>query len=302
MTHPTQRNSASGLNDVIRVLFLRWWLIAAATLVSIVAAGLAIFLIEPSYKVDVLLAPTSEDAGGGIAGAIGGQLGGLASFAGIDMGSGSGRTDQAVALLRSRALTGKFVQENQLMPILFEDEWDHEAGSWVATGSGKSPPTLWMGIKTFESLRMVTQDAQTGLVTLTITWTDPEQAAAWVSGLTAMVNAEMRGRAIEEATKSIVFLEKALNETNVLQLKQAVYSLIERQLNTLMMADVREQFVFKVLGPPIVPDLDDPTSPRPVLVFGLGIVVGLMLGVVLALAVDAIAQAKMSNPANPQMQ
>jgi uncharacterized protein involved in exopolysaccharide biosynthesis len=302
MTIVTDRSAASGLTDVLRVLMLRWWLIVAATAIALVLAGLAILLIEPTYEVEVLLAPTSEDSDTGIAGAIGGQLGGLASFAGLDMGSGSFRTDQAVALLRSRALTGKFIEENGLMPILFPDEWDDDSGSWIAEGTNDSPPTLWMGIKTFEDLRMVTQDAQTGLVTLTITWTDPEQAAAWVSGLTAMVNAEMRSRAIEEATKSIAFLEEALKETNVLQLKQAVYGLIERQLNTLMMADVREQYVFKVLGPPIVPDLDDPTSPRPLLVFGLGAVAGLMLGVLLALSMDSIAQARVGYRADPPPQ
>ena len=51
------------------------------------------------------------------------QFGALGNLAGLDMGGGMEK-ERAMAMLRSRALSEKFIKENQLLPRIFADHWD----------------------------------------------------------------------------------------------------------------------------------------------------------------------------------
>jgi len=50
------------------------------------------------------------------------------------------------------------------------------------------------------------------------------------------------------------YLEKQLLETNDPIVQQKIYNLIADKIETVMMAEVKESFAFKVLDPPMTPD------------------------------------------------
>jgi len=52
-------------------------------------------------------------------------------------------------------------------------------------------------------------DPKTGLVTLSITWNDPNIAAKWANGLVRMANDYLRDQAIEESERNIAYLDGA---------------------------------------------------------------------------------------------
>ncbi len=64
----------------------------------------------------------------------------------------------------------------------------------------------------------------------------------------------MSSEARRVATINQKYLEEQLGKTADPLIKQKIYNLIAQQLETSMMAEVKENFAFKVIDPPKVPD------------------------------------------------
>ena len=71
--------------------------------------------------------------------------------------------------------------------------------------------------------------------------------------LTALTD-HMSGEARRVAMINRQYLEEQLGKTADPLIKQKIYNLIAQQLETSMMAEVKENFAFKVIDPPKVPD------------------------------------------------
>ena len=115
--------------------------------------------------------------------------------------------------------------------------------------------------KVFNAARSVTQPVRGGLVNVTIEWRDPEQAAAWANLLVARLNSEMRTRAIASTDRSVSYLEKELTGTSNLGTQQAINRLIETQVNQRMLANVTQEYAFRVVEKALPPEPDDKVGP-----------------------------------------
>ncbi|PZN30024.1 MAG: hypothetical protein DIU71_13130 [Proteobacteria bacterium] len=272
--------------DIIDIARGRRWLIAAGVALFLALALAGSFLMTPIYRAQALLVPanTSSSLGGSSGSSMLGQLGGLASLAGVLLPSDA-ETDEALALLKSRELTQAFIEENDLMPVLFHKKWNAETGEWRVTGD--KVPTLWDAYKYFNrKVRKVYQDKATGHVTLQIEWRDPQVAADWANELANRVNLAMRQRAIDEAARSIRQLNVELAKTQVVSLQQAIAQLVQTQIERQTIAEVREEFAFRILDRAAPPDLDDYERPKPVLYAAVGMFMGFVAGLSLAVMLD----------------
>ncbi len=260
----------------------RRWLVVAVTFLCTAAAAAAAFLMAPVYRAEVVMIPVSGEEGRGGLAALAGQLGGLASLAGVDLGGSGGRKEEALAILRSRAFTERFIREGNLLPVLFADKWDAANGRWRVDGPD-GVPTLGDAWRFFdEKVRTIKEDRKTGLVTLAIEWTDPKVAAEWANELVRRANDTIRARDIEEAERSIRYLDEQLERTNVIELQQALYRLKEAQIKKIMLAKTRDEYAFRVLDP-AVPPMRYSKPNRPLIV-ATALFIGLVLGVAIALA------------------
>ncbi len=250
------------------------------------------FLKTPVYRAEVLMVPMSgEQAGGNLAGMLG-EFGGLASLAGIDIAGGESGIEESLATLRSRRFTNQFITDNSLLPVLFDDDWDPVKKVWTVEDPG-AIPSDWDAYDLFdEDIRYISKDKKTGLVTLSIEWKDRNLAARWANELVERVNRHRQQEAIAEAEKSIAYLNEQLVKTTVIELQQAVYRLIEAQTKTIMLANVREEYAFKVIDPAVVPDEGEFEKPKRPLVIALGFVGGGMLGFFLAFVRSFIQKQK----------
>ncbi|TON98888.1 LPS O-antigen length regulator, partial [Vibrio parahaemolyticus] len=70
-------------------------------------------------------------------------------------------------------------------------------------------------------------------------------------------------------------------KTAVADMQSTFYKLIEEQTKSLMLAEVQEEFIFKVVDPAVVPELED--GPKRALICVLGTLLGGMLGVAIVL-------------------
>ena len=97
-----------------------------------------------------------------------------------------------------------------------------------------------------------------------------------------LANNELRNQAIELGQKSIEFLNDELAKTNVVEIQQSIFNLIEAQIQNIMLANVRDEYAFRVIDPAGMPDLDDHWSPNRPLIVLVFLGIGLMLGLLSA--------------------
>lgn len=269
------------VGDLVATLWSRRLLIVCVTAAATAIGAAVAFVLPEKFESSVVLAPNGDEGGSklGGAGALLSQFSGLASLGGLSLGGGGGRKSEAVATLQSAALTEAFIRENNLLPVLYADDWDAKNKVWTIADPAKQP-TLWKAEKLFrEKVRSVYEDKKSGLITLTITWTDPQLAAKWAGELVARTNATLRARAIAEAQRNLDYLNEQLRKTSVVELQSSIYGLIESQIKQVMVANGSEEFAFRVIDPARVPEKRSaPKRPRIVILAAfLGLISGLGL-------------------------
>lgn len=271
------------LRDLFDTLWSRRLLIIALTLAFGIAAAVVSLLLPEKYEASIVLSPVDEESGGklGGAGALLSQFGGLASLGGLNLG-GSGKKSVAIATLQSHALTEAFIHDNNLLPVLYPDDWDADKKAWT-TADPEKTPTPWKAERLFaKKVRNLVEDKKTGLITMTITWTDPELAARWAGELVRRANEHLRSKAIAESQANLSYLNEQLTKTSVVELQRSIYSLIEAEIKQVMIANGSDEYAFKVVDPARMPE--QRVSPKRMLITAAGLVAGLIVSCVLALA------------------
>ena len=210
------------------------------------------FVSDEVYRSETLLAPAAEQGQGGGLSALAGQFGGLASMAGISLGGGND-TMTALATLESRRFLEPFLEKNNLRDILFYNKYDDETKTWD-TKDGTPPSNEEVHERFTESLLKLSENKKTGLVTVAIEYTDPEFCANIVNQLPKELNRYLRFKALTETQKNLAYLEEQLGKTQVLEIKQSLYSLIESETQNAMLANAKEEYSLKVIDPGYVPE------------------------------------------------
>ena len=242
-------------------------LIGIITAASTLLATATAFLLTPIYRAEVLLAPVSEERAGSLS-SLAGQFGDLAALAGVNLGTNKDKTAESIAALKSRSLSVAFMEKENLKPILFPRKWSAETKKWK---DQDDVPTDWEAFEIFDKdIRLVNVDKKTGLVTLSIEWKDPVLAAKWANDLVKHVNIRLRNEAIEEAEKSVGYLEKQAAKTSAVEVQQAIYRLIEVQTKKQMLASTREEYAFAVIDPAVPPQNRIKPRRLVMMLFGFG--------------------------------
>lgn len=276
---PTLPEDEVSFKELASLLWRSKVFIGTATVMLSAAAMTAGHLIPKQYEVGVTLSPVTDEPSGsprlGEVSALASQfgMGGLA-------GSWGGKRAESLALLQSEWLTERYIQQNQLLPVLFAERWNAQTGTWRATDPDKIPE-LWDGNLAFRKIRQVAEDQKTGLVKLTITWTDPKTAARWANDLVKMANDEARARAISEAQRNIAYLDQQAAKTTVSELRQAIYQLLEDEMKQEMLARGNDEYALRVVDPAVPPR--KPSTPGLAVWGSAGVAGGLLLSVILTL-------------------
>lgn len=290
--HQHVQDDEIDLRELFATLWRGKWIVISITFVFAVA-GVAYALYKPNiYEASALLAPT-EDGAGGLSSMVG-QLGGLASLAGVNLGSGdSTKTVIAREILRSRAFLTNFIHRHSLkVPLMATKGWDIERGEWVYDRDIYNPetgewavedgetlnPSDWDMVEEFrESHLSVSENKENGMVTVSVKNLSPLAAKDWTDWLVQDINEHMRKRDIEEAEARISYLEEKLNETSISGMQQVFYQLIESETRTVMLANAQNEYVFQTVDPAVIPQ--EKSEPSRAVICIVATILGGMLGV-----------------------
>jgi uncharacterized protein involved in exopolysaccharide biosynthesis len=260
-----------GLMSLIRLIWRYKILVAGLSLLFGVIAAVVGLVSKEIFRAEVIVTEADHEGLGG-PGSLMGQIGGLASLAGVEIGEGS-RNREAKALLRSRRLAEEFIRRYDLLPVL------------IPHPTPDKPATVWHGVRRFKARMLnVREDTRTQMITITISAGNAKDAARYANGYIALANELMRTRAIDEATRNVKYLEAQIEKTSVVEIQRLMYKLVENETKTLMLANARPEYAFTTVDPAVPPE--ERSSPQRTLMVLFGLVLGFVIGVGAAFSHD----------------
>ena len=285
----------------LRELFMVLWAgkikIIAITAVFAVVSVVYALSVPNQYKATALLAP-AQSSGGGLSGALG-QLGGLASLAGVSIGGGESSEAQiAQEIMKSWNFIEGFIADNDLAVEVYaaggwskgsnelqinQDAYDAENNQWlIEDDSGVvGPPSSWQLFKAFSGRVAVSEDKKSGLVSVSIEYYSPQIAKQWLDLYISAINEHMQARQVEKVSNNISYLQAQIEKTSIAEMREVFYTIIEEQTKNKMVAEASPEYAFVAVSPSMVPE--EKSQPKRALICILGTLLGGMLSVLLVL-------------------
>jgi uncharacterized protein involved in exopolysaccharide biosynthesis len=257
------------LGTLSRLIWSNKLLIGLIGLLFAIVAGVLAFTTPPVFRAEVVIVAVRErDLNGS---GISSQLGALSSLVGVSLGQAGGAGPTADAVLDSRRLVEEFIKRNDLMSVL--------------SLNAKPPPTLWLAVKKFkEGVLTVRKDSRKAVTTVAVNWTDPALAARWANGLIALANDLIRTRALDDATRNIGYINRQLEQTNTIEMRQVLFEIIKNETKTLMLANGRTDYAFEIVDPAVTPERK--VSPHRSVYVLVGLALGMFVGAIIAFIRD----------------
>lgn len=285
------------LRELFGVLWAGKIKIIAIIALFAIASVIYALSVPNQYKATALLAP-AQSSGGGLSGALG-QLGGLASLAGVSIGGGESSEAQiAQEIMKSWSFIESFIADNDLAVEVFaaegwskgsnelqinDDVYDTQNKQWLVENEAgvMGPPSSWSLFKAFSGRLAVSEDKKSGLVSVSIEYYSPQIAKQWLDMYVSAVNAHMQQRQVAKVTNNINYLQAQIEKTSIAEMREVFYTIIEEQTKNKMVAEASPEYAFVAVSPSMVPE--EKSQPKRALICILGTLLGGMLSVLLVL-------------------
>jgi len=291
---PNQYDDEIDLRELFGVLWAGRLKILVITAVFALASVVYALSVPNQYKATALLSP-AQSSGGGLSGALG-QLGGLASLAGVSIGGGeSSEAQVAQEIMKSWNFIEGFIKSNDLAVEIYaaegwsrssnslqinSDLYDESDSQWLVENNETGelgPPSSWKLFEDFSGMLSVSEDKKSGLVSVSVEYYSPQIAKHWLDLYVAAINGHMQERKMAEVTRNITYLEAQIKKTNIAEMKEVFYTIIEEQIKSKMLAEASPDYAFVPVSPSMVPE--EKSQPKRALICILGTLLGGMLSV-----------------------
>lgn len=268
------------IDIIIASAVARWRVVAIwAAAGFALAVGLG-FLITPIYRATVVVLPRAADSSQGIGqNGLLSKLGALGGLSGLLSSIGSSQAE-SVAVLESRDLAESFISDQQIVGKLTDSH------GWLEdlVGLGSEPSDELTASEAYrrfsEHVLGISEDHQTGLVTITIDWNERAVARDWANEFVMHANSAIKKQAIDLAQATLRYVAVQAEHANEVAVRSTLDELAENQLKTLALAQTRPDFAFKVIDSAKLPDRHDKVRPHKVTMGFVGMLLGGMIAVV----------------------
>jgi uncharacterized protein involved in exopolysaccharide biosynthesis len=196
---PQDEGDEISLVDLAATLWRRKWLIVGVTFVAAVFSVVYALLQPNMYTAASTLLPISGSASSSLA-----QYAGLAAMAGISLpgASASDPTVKIEAILKSRGLAEKLIEELDLIPVFIKKPEKVTVGT-----------PLGAAIKTFqEDVFSISTDAKTSLIKVSAKTKDPALSRDIANKAIELLQANLEARTLSASGKNIALLETQVVE------------------------------------------------------------------------------------------
>lgn len=246
---------AIDLGEYYRVLRANFWKIAGISLGVGILTLLYMFTKPNLYRAGAVIMPVEEESRQNTA------IGALASF-GLSVG-GPSKVEDLEVLFKSDDLAVRVFTRHDHWKTLLGDRYDPATGTTkpgrlasLFGGKGEpKPPGDWTAIRSARNAMGVSLNRKTGSLTLSFETTSPEESAAILAQYLDEAKNRLQEEALGRANKNKTFIQKQISRTVDALTRDRLYALYGQEVEREMMARNREQFGFRVIDSPRVPDL-----------------------------------------------
>ena len=210
---------------------------------------------------------------------LGGLLG---SSSEMNLSSGQVTKEEALAVLTSRKFLENFVEERQLLKILFPKSWDSENKKWVV--DREDIPQNSDGFELLSSSLNISFDKS--LISVEFIHGEKDIVAYILNDLIDEVNSFIRMQSIAASGKNINFLKNEIANTQLAGSQEMLYRLVETEIQSIMLANTRQDYAFKIIDPAVEPL--HPAGPNRKLIVIIGTLVGFILTIFLVFILNFI--------------
>ena len=265
----TKQNSQVTLSDALILLVHYKWVITLPALLIGIVVAYFVFSMPNVYRAEAILAPNQNLNGTQAGGSSG--LGGLAQLAGVSLGTPQiDKIDLALEVMKSKIFINEFIENHLDLPKLIASEsWDKssntlvidnsyysvENSAWIESPFNKNddvPKTLDIYKSFFDDTIKIKQDKSTSIITISAEHISPYYAKLILDEFINAINEKIKEQDVSEAEESILFLKQLLAETKVASLKKLIYELMSSNMQTIMLANTRAEYIFKTVDPAFV--------------------------------------------------
>ena len=283
--------STISIGAVFAIVRSRWVILLLATIAGAGLGGLAAWQLPMYFRAEIVLQPAPDlNAGSRGLSGLASQFGGLAAFAGINLGpTGTDRAATTLETVRGRTFLVTFARRRDLIvPLFAATGWDEHSQQWILNPSvydaaskrwrehgvlsDHSEPSDARIYRKMSGMFKFDQDRRTGIIRITADSVSPRYAVQWAKLLVEDLNEYLRQKDSADAERTLEYLNREVRATSVHEMEVIFYRLIEEQTKTLMLTQVSKEYALKVIDPPIVPDR--PVWPRPAWLVLLGAMAG----------------------------
>tara|TARA_B100001989_G_C24540969_1_gene467540 strand:+ start:782 stop:1690 length:909 start_codon:yes stop_codon:yes gene_type:complete len=282
----------------------RQWKLPLAIVIGFLIIGIGYQGTKHDIYVSSALLKVEKNEDSSLLGNLNSSLGALSQFTG-GLGSSESQENYVVELISSRVLLDRILEKNDLVPelisakgfnyktqeIVFNKFFNSEDRQWQFNSEKDKQDAL-----TFERIFednyldkiFVRLNRQTNFVEVSFQHPSPIFAQQFLDLMITELDNLARNDALEEAEKSLQYLELRLLEATQSDLRSSIASLIEAQLKIIMYANTKEAYLVKFIDKPNLPYKAE--YPNRVLI----ILVSLILGIVTA-SISALARKRFFN-------
>ena len=196
---------------------------------------------------------------------------GIASIAGINLPSSSneGNTVMAIEKLKTLSFFEENILPNIYLPNLMAiDRWDSAANkviynkkifnenseNWIRDPKKfkTSTPSAQESFRVFKKHLQVSEDANTGFISVIIKHQSPYIAKKWNELIVEQLNEFFRVKDKLESQAAMNFLNTQIQKTSFSEIKQVIAQLLQQKMQQLTLIEVSDFYVFEYIDPPAV--------------------------------------------------
>ena len=281
------KNNTKEEIDLVGLLKLIWEskrIIIATTAVFSIVAVIYSFSLPNIYESKALLSPVNEDMGSNQSM---GNVAGLANLAGINI-SNAANSNSIKAIKKAETIS--FFKDN-ILPNIFlpdlmavkswdaetntifydTDNFDNESQSFIQT------PSAQESYKEFKDIFQLSQNYDTGFVTVSIKHQSPFISQEWTDLIVNQINEFFRIKDKREAQAAMDFLNAQMVQTSFNEIKLVIAQLLKNRMQQLTLIEANDFYIFSYLDPPMV--MEEKIEPNRLSLSILGAIFGGLLGI-----------------------
>lgn len=269
-----------GLGDLIYALWKAKWIVILVTILTSAASLGASYFRPVTYVATVKMLLNEMNF------SPASPLQSLQALVGLE--EDTDWTGQALEIMHSRTFLLEFMLDEGVLDTVLEHEGIggpyYMLSHWVKEDPLDENERRNRAYEVFrDEILQSYEDPRSSVVSVSVTWIDPEIAAHWANRIFERLNSTMsaRDRARSEARIDALTAELQRRDLEIIQ--TSIAELIAIEINKIVAINASDQYIFNSVDHAHVPSLSDPEAPtRPLWVF-FGMVFGLFAVTVIVL-------------------